>query len=224
MAATFDPAAFAALLKKAQGNKTQRAFAQEIGMSEWYYNRFLRQNRTTAPSIQSLNRIAEAAKEVSLSELLTACGYDVEVPSATPAEPVEVSKNNTKRYTGMLLSILDDMPFEWTLKKDNPFFPLSVSVKDASVKNLHFIYVEQEDDTTLKRSLTPIYYQLLFLNLSKDDQVYFVTRKEDCFLALTEHKPVNLSLALSSLLLDEKNYEIVKEETLTQYAQLFFKK
>lgn len=223
MATTFDPAALAALLKKAQGTKTQCQFAKEIGMSDSHYNRLVRMNRKVPPTIQSLNRIAQVSTEVSLSELLSVCGYEVENARCSSLDtPHALSNHMTKKYTSILLSVLESLPYEWTLKKDSPLFPLSVAFTNGPIKNMHFIYVEDVSPKTLPRLLIPIYYQLLFLRLEEGTQVFFVTRKEELYKALTSQKPVNLSLSLSALLLNEEHFEIAKEETLTNQAKLFF--
>ena len=73
----FDVAKFSDLLRKAQGNRQQKVFAEQIGMNKSYLNCYLTGNVDHPLTPSTLLKIALVAENsVSLEELLTASGYN----------------------------------------------------------------------------------------------------------------------------------------------------
>ena len=73
----FDKHLFATLLKKAQGNRMQKHFAEDMGMSKSYLSSYIREKHDHPFTPYTLRRIYEVAhNNVSFEELLEASGYD----------------------------------------------------------------------------------------------------------------------------------------------------
>lgn len=68
---------FQNLLRAGIGSRTQKEFAQEIGMSKEHLNRMLNSEEINRPSKATLESIAAHMNSVTISQLLTACGYDI---------------------------------------------------------------------------------------------------------------------------------------------------
>ena len=72
----FNKELFAELLKKAQGDRQQNTFAEDIGMSKTYLNAYLGGKKDKPLTPSTIRRIAEASgNRVSYEELLCASGY-----------------------------------------------------------------------------------------------------------------------------------------------------
>ena len=73
----FDQKSFLELLSKAQGDRQQKEFAADIGMSKTYLNAFLTGKKNKPFTPQLLKKVSRAAHgRVTFEELLVASGYD----------------------------------------------------------------------------------------------------------------------------------------------------
>jgi len=72
----FDKEFFADLLRHAQGDRSLNKFAADCGISSAHLSRLTRQKLDTAPSPETLRKIADCAQvKVSYVDLLIACGH-----------------------------------------------------------------------------------------------------------------------------------------------------
>jgi hypothetical protein len=69
---------FQELLKKGVGYRSQREFAAQVNMSAPQVNRLMVSPAQPCPKIKTLETLAEHFTNVSLGELMEACGYDME--------------------------------------------------------------------------------------------------------------------------------------------------
>lgn len=68
---------FRELLRAGIGTRTQKDFAAEVGLSKEYLNKMLNATEISRPSRGTLTSLAAHMTHITLSELLTSCGYEV---------------------------------------------------------------------------------------------------------------------------------------------------
>lgn len=73
----FDQKRFRQLLKKGIGNREQKQFAKQVKIAPETITRMLNDEVISCPRKKTLEMLAENMKNVYLSELLDACGYEV---------------------------------------------------------------------------------------------------------------------------------------------------
>jgi transcriptional regulator with XRE-family HTH domain len=73
---TYDRKKFQELLRKGIGTRTQREFAAQLGVTAPQVNRML-MTAGARPRVKTLEKISQHMTNVSLSELMEACGYEV---------------------------------------------------------------------------------------------------------------------------------------------------
>ena len=67
---------FRRLLRNGIGDRSQKKFAEETGISKEHLNRMLNNKEINRPTADTLAKIAAAMNTVTLDDLLIACGYD----------------------------------------------------------------------------------------------------------------------------------------------------
>ena len=103
---------FRELLAKGIGDRKQKDFAEEVGISHTHLNRMLNQDYIGQPSKSMLAKMAGGMKgRVTLAELFASCGYDDD--AAALSEPEEKLTEHQKRLklpdTDRLTHHLNDM-------------------------------------------------------------------------------------------------------------------
>ena len=68
---------FRELLKKGIGSRTQREFAAQTGIANVTINRMLNNENLPCPKVSTLETFAMNMSNVTLNELLSACGYEI---------------------------------------------------------------------------------------------------------------------------------------------------
>ena len=71
---------FRELLRCGIGDRSQRSFAKEAGITPEHVNRLLNSEIISQPSKETLEKMAAVMNTVSLNELLEACGYKTVIP------------------------------------------------------------------------------------------------------------------------------------------------
>ncbi len=71
----FNKQKFAQLLKKAKGERSINKYGQQAGVDPGYISRLMRGLIDTPPSAAVINKLAAAAFDVSVEEMLAAVGY-----------------------------------------------------------------------------------------------------------------------------------------------------
>ena len=89
---------FRELLRRGIGTRTQKAFAEEVGISKEHLNRMLNNKEISRPSVHLLKSIASHMQTISERMLLEACGYEI--------EPI---KDRVKRFEGSLSEGLNNL-------------------------------------------------------------------------------------------------------------------
>lgn len=171
----FDKAAFAELLRKAQGERQQKQFADDIGMSKSYLNCYLGQKMDRPLTPTTLRKIVRASGgSVTYEELLIASGYDPKNhiiervfhmgngKTATHTEyayqlegvdeELDFIDANLKAVTGTITNALASKGYKWSGKaidKEKSRLDLCVSLYDESISEWGFIYLEPKDDDYL---------------------------------------------------------------------------
>ena len=74
---------FRELLRCGIGDRSQRSFAKEAGITPEHVNRLLNSETISQPSRETLEKMASVMNTVSLNELLEACGYQTVDPNET---------------------------------------------------------------------------------------------------------------------------------------------
>lgn len=69
---------FRDLLRRGIGTRTQKAFAEEVGISKEHLNRMLNNREISRPTVSILRKMASHMETITERMLLEACGYEVE--------------------------------------------------------------------------------------------------------------------------------------------------
>lgn len=146
---------FRQILKEGIGNRSQTAFAEEIGIDVATLNRMLNSDFISRPRKKTLQRIAEHITNATLSELYLACEYFDDATRAG-AKPVEtphdarIMKNLSQRR----VMNIDDLKlgfeeFRSKLACFTSFDELMESVRTLYAQENVVFRVSEEHETTL---------------------------------------------------------------------------
>lgn len=80
---------FRKLLRKGMGYRTQREFAEAIGLTPVHLNRMLNQEKIPRPSQNTLVSMSKHMSSVTLKELLESCGYEADDTAETAQKLAE---------------------------------------------------------------------------------------------------------------------------------------
>ena len=148
----FQKEKFITLWKRAVGDRSYSAFGKEAGISFGYISKYMNGKCDVAPTIPTIKKIANAAKDVTYAELLEAAGYDSKIHDDDVLEPLA---HEGITIANRLLASLANVPFSW--KFENPIAgsngPIAISLDNAPFKKWYFIpivreHVTREDITT----------------------------------------------------------------------------
>ena len=107
MSGNFNPIKFASVVRKAQGRRSQRAFATDCAISIPRMNLMLNGKIDQAPTQRTLQKIADHAQNgVTLNDLImaTTTDSDKETTEANYMFSLPLLENSTReRYAGLLL-------------------------------------------------------------------------------------------------------------------------
>ena len=73
----FQEKEFKELLRKGIGSRTQKEFAAQTGIAQETISRMLNDTGISCPRMKTLETISSKMTNVTLSELMVACGYQV---------------------------------------------------------------------------------------------------------------------------------------------------
>lgn len=154
MSGNFDPIKFASVVRKAQGERSQRAFATDCKISIPRMNLMLNGKIDQAPTQRTLQKIADHAQNsVTLNELImatTTTDSDKETTEANYMPSLPLLEDSTReRYAGLLLLAIqkkgcDARPLlNLTHSTLRPFDPgiLTCSVEDAPIDLWQFRFI-----------------------------------------------------------------------------------
>lgn len=210
----FDKTAFAYLLKKALGPKTQVEFAEECGISTAHFSRLINEKFDKPPTLDTVALIASHTTFVSDFELYIAAGYGIDksedgLPSAREIQIF-------KLIHATLLSSLGKFNSPWTVEKNLSDLNsgMSICINGPVPFHWQFFYMEHMTEVAAKHYLQQYYSELIFRDLKPDDKFSFVTSSPQEYKIYNERLPRNLFLNLSIILIDTDNLNIIEESLL----------
>lgn len=204
----FDKESLSLLIKRALGNRTQKSFAEDIQLSKEHLSRLITQKRDTPPTIDTLTKIAANSQNtVSLAELLTVCGYDPDT-IAVPAV--------TKRMMDALQLACRNLPYAFSYLpcKNTDFYQLALQFSDGPIRHWYFHFLSETTFAGADQELSTNLLYLISSKMESMDKISFVTSIPLLFQYYIEHRPYNLDLNLSLILINENTLTISKEMLL----------
>lgn len=218
----FNKKEFAELLKKAQGNRTQLQFSQDIGMSESYLSCYIGEKKDTPLKPSTLKKIAKASQNgVTLANLLDACGYH-EIYNIHLSPLDEVLDETNDRYfnkeviyKNIISSALADKGYTWQGNSNSEVDPsaeFDIVVYNSAIKDWHFIY-QREDmiDSGYDTANLPSY---LLNKIAPYSKVSLVTHIENLFNLSKRIRYPALLMYLSIILINKDTLKVEKEFTI----------
>ncbi|MEY8492860.1 helix-turn-helix transcriptional regulator [Lachnospiraceae bacterium 29-91] len=207
----FDKAALSLLIKRALGNRTQKSFAEDIQLSKEHLSRLIQQKRDTPPTIDTLGKIAANSQNtVSIKELLSVCGYDPNTVVISAA---------ARRMTDALQLAFRRLPYTFSYLpcKNTDFYQLALQFSDGPIRRWYFHFLSETTFKMVDNELAANYLYLISNKTETEDKISFVTSFPLLYQYYVEHRPYNLNLNLSLVLISE-NTLTVSQETLLQTA------
>lgn len=134
---------FRELLRRGIGDRSQRSFAKEAGISPEHLNRLLNQDEIGRPEVETLEKIAYAMGSISLNQLLEACGYET-------ADPMEDVKEQYKQLQEALPSLTRDQALWENLDEAIGSLQLKCSGGFDILRSGNFV-PQKEDDIYAER-------------------------------------------------------------------------
>ena len=217
----YDADALSALIKKAIGKRTHKAFAEEIDLSATHLSRIIRNYFSYPPRKSTLEKIAlHSEGRVSLDDLFFVCGYYDDI-SESPAESDTADSQVFHFFEATLLAALKRMNIPWTLEpSEDPGYDLIVSFKNPYDFTWKFKYLMPKG----RFSDPSLYLDTLKLLITDSDaagnMISIVTNDERLYGTCVSNKTVNLTLDLSIMLIDQNNLLITKEKKLSKTDHL----
>ena len=204
----FDKSALSLLLKRALGNRTQISFAKDTQMSQGHLSRLVTQKRETPPTIDTLMKIAlNSQNRVALSELLAACGYD---PN-TVAVPAAIH-----HMIDAVTLALSYFPYKFSEHSYNgtDFYQMILDFSDGPIHRWYFHFLPDNTFATADHALAANLLYLISKEMDSHSKVSFVTSIPLLFQYYMEHRPYNLDLNFSLILINEHTLTVSKETVL----------
>lgn len=209
----FDKAAFAALLKKAIGNQTQKDFAKQVGISKEHLSRLINQKLDSIPSMETIQAICRHTTTVSYPELLEAAGYSSDL-AIVPVSSYDAS--DIKPLTATILASMPQFNITWTVETGAPadMQDLNILLKDCPLKQWFFHCMNNTTETVIQSQFESNYLKLLFDGLEPDSKYSFVTASVAEYEKYVSCIPQNLSINLSIILVNQVSLKVLKETLL----------
>lgn len=210
----FDKSALSILLKRALGNRTQKSFAEDIQISKEHLSRLVTQKRETPPTIDTLTKIAlNSQNRVSVRELLSACGYDpntVAVPAAF------------NHMMEAILLALAHFPHAFSKHSydSTDFYQMILDFSDGPIHRWYFHFLPDNTFAAANHELATNLLYLISKEMESNSKVSFVTSIPLLFQYYIEHRPYNLDLNFSLILVNEHNLTVSKETILQTTCSL----
>lgn len=206
----FDKSALSLLIKRALGNRTQKSFAQDIQLSKEHLSRLITRKRDTPPNVDTLSKIAlNSQNRVSLQELLLACGYDpnsINIPA--PASLTHMMDALTIALSGI--------PYAGSYLpcKNTDFYQMILQFPEGLLQRWYFHFLPETTFAAASHELTTNLLSLISEEIDARNKISFVTSIPLLFQYYMEHRPYNLDLNFSLILVEEHTLSVSKEVLL----------
>ena len=204
----FDKSALSLLLKRALGNRTQKSFAKDTQMSQEHLSRLVTQKRETPPTIDTLMKIAlNSLNRVALSELLAACGYDPNTVAVSAA---------IQHMIDAVTLALSHFPYKFS---EHPcdvtdFYQMILDFSDGPIHRWYFHFLPDNTFASADHALAANLLYLISKEMDSHSKISFVTSIPLLFHYYMEHRPYNLDLNFSLILINEHTLTVSKETVL----------
>lgn len=217
----FDKKRFSDLLKKAQGNRTQLQFSQDIGMSESYLSCYIGEKKEKPLTPNTLRKISKASQNgVSLEELFDASGYTDLYDKMIPRLPADFNNTAEEKplnqeivYKNILSSALADKGYTWQGKpvpERIESVKFDISIFNAAINEWQFIFLQNNYMRT-GANIDFLPNQLLSHTIPKS-KVSLVTHLKEHFDDVKNRVNYPTLLVYLSLILVNANTLQVEEE------------
>lgn len=210
----FDKSALSLLLKRALGNRTQKSFAKDTQMSQEHLSRLVTQKRETPPTIDTLMKIAlNSQNRVALSELLAACGYDPNTVAVSAA---------IQHMIDAVTLALSHFPYKFS---EHPcdvtdFYQMILDFSDGPIHRWYFHFLPDNTFASADHALAANLLYLISKEMDSHSKISFVTSIPLLFHYYMEHRPYNLDLNFSLILINEHTLAVSKETVLQTASSL----
>ena len=217
--ATFEPMVFAALLRKAIGNRTVNQFAKDTGLSRYQISRRLSASLESPPRKTTLVRIAlNAQGGVTYEDLLSASGYAEESlrEGAGRKAPAE---DEARRAKAAVLANISDLDKLCRLTSDTPKIPCDFELLLGEEPSLRWDFScipGEVNRIEVEKAIDDHYLSLLYTRLGSYFKMSFLTKSEDIFNTCLQKKPENLSANVSVILYEDESLSVLKEEEISR--------
>lgn len=226
----FNKVEFARLLEKAKGSRTITKYAEESGVSASHISRLLRGLLDTAPSPETISKLAtKAYNKVSYKDLLNAAGHievstdpeinDSDIQEFSPYRRRELYLELENRFMQIILSHLNTQDYDWSIQKPRgtTYRPdMMVSINDGESRKWYL-----EFKVSLSNQRGPATYHTYGLATSIDleptDKFTIVVNSENYYKQFIGAPPKNLRANLYVMLIDLEEGRIIKEEKICEY-------
>ena len=215
---SFDPQAFALLLKKLIGERSIQDFAKEAGVSKYQVSRRLNASLPGAPRTSTLRLYADHAMNgVTYEDLLSCCGYELDTDPSSPAikaDHIRVAK------VAVLASIFDlGLPVKPSF--NSPALPCDFELIVGEDPAVTWDFSCISSDIPLPEAAQQIdqsFQGLMYARLNAYEKYSFLTQSKKAFENILAHSPVNLSVNVSALLYSPADLNVLEETTLSVSA------
>ena len=238
---------FVELLKKAQGKRKQKEFAEAIGMNKTYLNMFFNKKVYQPPTPKFLKKIAAASEDrVSYEEFLESAGYDAAsqlkrkaeyqynedegiVPLSLAAyEKLEVTdeleKATLRTVSGIITNSLAQEGFKWSgVIQMIDRLPLHINLYDLPISEWGFCFLVDRVEpfeyhfTGTYDELLSAFGEVLLDSVKPNEKLSFVTSSREVFKNLLSCAFPTIALYISAIWVDSTQMCVRQEEYLKTY-------
>lgn len=208
---------FITLWKRAIGDRSYSAFAKEAGISFGYISKYMNGKCDVVPTIPTIKKIANAAKDVTYAELLEAAGYDPEIHDDDVLEPLA---HEGITIANRLLATLANVNFSWRF--ENPIGgdngPISIALDNAPFKKWYFIAIMKENIS--KEDITSVLGSKEAECILSGEKVSFITTDKAIFEKIRNMEFNLLSLRMSIIYVAVDELMLKEEEYIKTSIEL----
>ena len=241
---------FVELLKKAQGKRKQKEFAEAIGMNKTYLNMFFNKKVYQPPTPKFLKKIAAASEDrVSYEEFLESAGYDAasqlkrkEEYQFTENEGIiplslaayekleakdEIEEATLRTASGIITNSLAREGFKWSgVIQMVDRLPLHIDLYDLPITEWGFCFLIDKVEPFEYHfkgtydEIIRVFRGELLDSIKPNEKLSFVTTSKEVFKNLLSCSFPLLAIYISAILVDLNRMCVRQEEYLKTYLTI----
>jgi len=217
MEKNFNPELLSNLITTAIGHRTQKWFAEEVGITPSHLSRILHGKYPSPPRRSSLKSIAACSEgRVSEQALLEACGYKADHTAESLLSPDMIRK----RMEATILSELRNQMASMSVLQNDETCDLCILLSNDNEAIWKFLFFLPETEEAEKPAFRDLISRLAYMKSHPNCKTSIVTGDENTFDRLTARQAVNLNLDVSFILVDYDNLVISREERISNPVHL----